>query len=29
MPWRGTHHGIPSGDWTFDLLASEWQAARR
>lgn len=28
-PWRGTHHGIPSGDWTFDLLASEWQAARR
>ena len=28
-PWRGTHHGIPSGDWNFDLLASEWQAARR
>lgn len=28
-PWRGTHHGIPSGDWVFDLLASEWQAARR
>ena len=29
IPWRGTHHGIPSGDWVFDLLASEWQAARR
>ncbi|MEZ4504489.1 MAG: GNAT family protein [Thermomicrobiales bacterium] len=29
IPWRGTHHGIPSGDWCFDLLASEWQAARR
>lgn len=28
-PWRGTHHGIPSGDWVFDLLASEWQEARR
>ncbi|HET9661235.1 MAG TPA: GNAT family protein [Thermomicrobiales bacterium] len=28
-PWRGIHHGIPSGDWNFDLLASEWQAARR
>lgn len=28
-PWRGTHHGIPSGDWVFDYLASEWQAARR
>ena len=27
-PWRGTHHGIPSGDWVFDYLASEWQAAR-
>jgi RimJ/RimL family protein N-acetyltransferase len=29
VPWRGTHHGIPSGDWIFDYLASEWQAARR
>lgn len=29
IPWRGTHHGIPSGDWVFDYLASEWQAARR
>ena len=29
VPWRGIHHGIPSGDWVFDLLASEWQAARR
>ncbi len=29
VPWRGTHHGIPSGDWIFDLLASEWQAARQ
>lgn len=29
IPWRGIHHGIPSGDWEFDLLASEWQAARR
>jgi RimJ/RimL family protein N-acetyltransferase len=29
IPWRGIHHGIPSGDWVFDLLASEWQAARR
>lgn len=29
IPWRGTHHGLPSGDWNFDLLASEWQAARR
>ncbi len=29
VPWRGTHHGIPSGDWVFDYLASEWQAARR
>lgn len=28
-PWRGLHHGIPSGDWNFDLLASEWRAARR
>jgi RimJ/RimL family protein N-acetyltransferase len=28
-PWRGSHHGIPSGDWNFDLLATEWQAARR
>lgn len=28
-PWRGLHHGIPSGDWHFDLLASEWKAARR
>jgi RimJ/RimL family protein N-acetyltransferase len=28
-PWRGIHHGIPSGDWNFDLLASEWRAARR
>lgn len=28
-PWRGIHHGIPSDDWNFDLLASEWQAARR
>ena len=28
-PWRGMHHGLPSGDWEFDLLASEWQAARR
>ncbi len=28
-PWRGLHHGIPSGDWNFDLLASEWKAARR
>jgi RimJ/RimL family protein N-acetyltransferase len=27
-PWRGTHHGVPSGDWNFDLLASEWHAAR-
>ncbi len=29
IPWRGAHHGIPSGDWVFDYLASEWQAARR
>jgi RimJ/RimL family protein N-acetyltransferase len=29
IPWRGTYHGIPSGDWVFDLLASEWQAARQ
>jgi len=29
IPWGGTHHGIPSGDWVFDYLASEWQAARR
>jgi len=29
IPWRGFHHGVPSGDWVFDLLASEWQAARR
>ena len=29
IPWGGTHHGIPSGDWMFDYLASEWQAARR
>lgn len=28
-PWRGTHHGIPSGDWVFDYLATEWQATRR
>lgn len=28
-PWRGQHHGIPSGDWVFDLLASEWREARR
>jgi RimJ/RimL family protein N-acetyltransferase len=28
IPWRGIHHGIPSGDWVFDLLAAEWQAAR-
>jgi RimJ/RimL family protein N-acetyltransferase len=29
IPWGGTHHGIPSGDWMFDYLASEWQAARK
>ncbi len=29
IPWGGMHHGIPSGDWIFDLLASEWQEARR
>jgi RimJ/RimL family protein N-acetyltransferase len=28
IPWRGQHHGFPSGDWIFDYLASEWQAAR-
>ncbi len=28
-PWRGVHHGIPSDDWNFDLLASEWREARR
>jgi RimJ/RimL family protein N-acetyltransferase len=27
--WRQYFHGSPSSDWTFDLLASEWQAARR
>ncbi|MCA9860630.1 MAG: GNAT family N-acetyltransferase [Thermomicrobiales bacterium] len=29
IPWGGIHHGLPSGDWMFDLLAEEWQAARR
>ena len=29
IPWRGQHHGIPSGDWVFDYLATEWKAARR
>lgn len=27
--WRQMHHGLPSSDWTFDLLASEWRDARR
>ena len=27
--WRQMRHGIPSSDWTFDLLANEWQEARR
>lgn len=27
--WRQMHHGVPSSDWTFDLLAAEWRAARR
>ncbi len=29
IPWRQLHHGLPTGDWTFDLLASEWKNARR
>ena len=29
IPWRGLHHGIPSGDLVFDLLADEWRQARR
>lgn len=29
LPWRQLHHGLPTGDWTFDLLASEWKDARR
>jgi ribosomal-protein-alanine N-acetyltransferase len=27
--WRQMRHGWPSSDWTFDLLAAEWQEARR
>lgn len=27
-PWRQWFHGRPNNDWTFDLLASEWQDAR-
>lgn len=27
--WRQMLHGVPSSDWTFDLLAAEWREARR
>lgn len=29
IPWRQLHHGLPTGDWTFDLLASEWKNDRQ
>lgn len=29
IPWRQLHHGRPTGDWAFDLLASEWRNARK